>query len=153
MKQLYYFKGSISPSDGNFRNCRYIDVTKKLYDPFVALLSNAQNTRSRTIQEYGLTIGYFAPLTTENRRTHNVWDEISFEILGTRDALLYIFPRGKNLLFDDEYSIRLNGIQPMNTSEDSEGHEASLRNLQKWMRDIHAENLRRINMGYCDYDE
>ena len=151
-KQLYFFRGSVYPSDESSRKRHYADAVKELYDPFVELLSKGLNTRGKAIQDYGLTLGYFAPLIAEDPRTHNVWDELTFEILGTRDALLYIFPGGKNLLFDEQYVVTTRNVQPMDISGRSEEHEYSLRDLQEWMRDIHAENLRRIALGYCDGD-
>lgn len=151
-KMLYFYTGSVYPIKDHIRRARYIDTTENAYDPFEGRLLKGKNTRSRAIQDYGLTIGYFAPKIDGNLCTHNVYDQVYFEIVGTRDALLYIFPCGSDLLLDD-YAIRIREVTPMWKSERIDHHIEEMQRMKEWMQDIHQENLRRINMGYCDYDE
>lgn len=151
-KMLYFYTGSVYPIKDHIRRARYIDTTENAYDPFEGRLLKGKNTRSRAIQDYGLTIGYFAPKIDGNLCTHNVYDQVYFEIVGTRDALLYIFPSGSDLLLDD-YAIRIREVTPMGKSERIDHHIEEMQRMKEWMQDIHQENLRRINMGYCDYDE
>lgn len=151
-KQLYFYTGSVYPVKDHIRRAHYIDNTKNAYDPFETLMVKGKNTRGCVIQDYGLTIGYFAPLINGDQHTHNVYDQVYFEILGTHDALLYIFPGGNNQPFDD-YMIRIREVTPMGLSEQSDYHAKEMQRMKEWMVNIHQENLHRIDMGYCEYDK
>ncbi len=152
-KQLYFFSGAICSTDTQAHRRRYIDATKDAYDPFEAQLIRGLKTRGAAIRDYGLSLGYFAPLINGNLATHSVYDKVYFEILGTHDALLYIFPGGENRPFSDDYSVRISAVTPVNNSTESERHANEMRDMKEWMQNTHKENLHRIDLGYCNYDE
>lgn len=151
-KRLYFYSGSIVLVNADGLKTDYINAAKHVYDPFECLLIKGKIVRSEAIRDYGLTIGYFTKVMPDDLDTYSVWDPLRFEILGTQDALSYIFPDGDNRPFNG-YEIRIQEVTPMELSEESDYHAKEMRRMKDWMRDIHQENLLCISMERHNHDE
>lgn len=151
-KQLYFYSGTILTINTDGVKTDYADVVKHVYDPFESLLVKGKSVRSVAIQDYGLTVGYFSKVMPDDLDTYSVYDPLHFEILGTHDALLYIFPGGNIQPFEG-CMIRIREVIPMGLSEYSDYHVKQMRMMKDWMQDTHPENLRRIGMEHYGCDE
>lgn len=151
-KQLYFYSGSIDTVNTDGLKTDYADAVRDVYNPFESLLIKGKSVRSVAIQDYGLTVGYFAKVIPDDLDTYSIYDPLHFEILGTHDALLYIFPGGNTQPFDG-YKIRIRDVIPMGLTEESDYHAKEMQRMKDWMRDIQQENLRRIDAGCCDCNQ
>lgn len=154
-KQLYFYSGSIISVGTDGLNTNFVNAVRHVCRPFEYLLIKGKIVRSEAIRDYGFTIGYFAkaiPDKPDDLDTHSPCDLLRFEILGTHDALSYIFPEGNNRPFNG-YEIRVQGVIPMGLTEESDYHAKEMLRMKDWMRDIYQKNLVYVSMGRCDHDE